>query len=130
MVAAVVAVIAVLGLSYSFSAGRGLIDRFAAARDAMEAAQARLDRLAMEAVRDPAVADLTVGNHGPYPRQLNSNLTGTERWTVVWVDDPVDKFAPGGDPDPNDYKRATVQIDWQQGGLQDHIRMSRSFLGP
>ena len=59
---------------------------------------------------------------------LNRNQTGTERWTVVWVDDPVDN--PGGDPDPNDYKRATVVIAWQQGALPDSIRMSRSFLGP
>jgi hypothetical protein len=128
MVAAVVAVIAVLGLAYSFSAGRGLIDRFAAARDALEAAQARLDRLAAEAVRDPATPDLNIGSHGPFPRTLNANLTGTESWSVVWVDDPVDNL--GGDPDPNDDKRATVRIDWRQGNLQDHVQMSRSFLGP
>ena len=129
MVAAVVAVIAVLGLAYSFTAGRGLIDRFAAARDALEAAQSRLDSLAMEAVKDPAAADLTVGTHiRPGKMTLNRNQTGTERWTVVWVDDLVDN--PGGDPDPNDYKRATVVIAWQQGALPDSIRMSRSFLGP
>jgi prepilin-type N-terminal cleavage/methylation domain-containing protein len=128
MVAAVVAVIAVLGLAYSFSAGRGLIDRYAAARDALEAAQGRLDFLAMEAVRDPAAADLTVGVHGPTPRVLNHNLTGTEKWTVIWVDDPVDNGL--GDADPNDYKRVTVEVAWQQGGLQDRIRMSRTFLGP
>jgi prepilin-type N-terminal cleavage/methylation domain-containing protein len=130
MVAAVVAVIAVIGLAYSFSAGRGLIDRYAAARDALELAQSRLDTLAMEAVQDPAAADLTVGTHPAVPRPvtLNKNHTGTERWTVVWVDDPVDN--PGGDPDPNDYKRATVEIDWQQGAIPDRVRMSRSFLGP
>jgi prepilin-type N-terminal cleavage/methylation domain-containing protein len=128
MVAAVVAVIAVIGLAYSFSAGRGFMDRFAAARDALEGAQSRLDRLAMQAVRNPATADLNVGTHGPFPRILNHNLTGTETWTVAWVDDPVDNG--GGDADPNDYKRATVVIDWQQGGLHDHVQMSRSFLGP
>jgi prepilin-type N-terminal cleavage/methylation domain-containing protein len=128
MVAAVVAVIAVLGLAYSFSAGRGFIDRFAAGRDALEAVQSRLDRLAIEAVHNPATADLNIGTHGPFPRILNHNLTGTETWTVVWVDDPVDNGA--GDPDPDDYKRATVVIDWQQGGLHDHVQMSRSFLGP
>jgi hypothetical protein len=128
MVAAVVAVIAVLGLAYCFSAGRGLIDRFAAARDALEAAQSRLDSLAMEAVKDPAAADLTVGIHvRPGNITLNHNPSGTERWTVVWVDDPVDN---PGDSDPHDYKRATVEIDWQQGSLPDHVRMSRSFLAP
>lgn len=127
MVATIIAVIAVVGLAYSFGTGRGLIDRFAAARDALEAAQARLDRLAAEAVRDPATADLNIGSHGPFARTLNSNLSGTESWTVVWVDDPVDN---PGDSDPNDYKRATVVIQWQQGNLQDHLQMSRSFLGP
>jgi prepilin-type N-terminal cleavage/methylation domain-containing protein len=130
MVAAVVAVIAVLGLAFSFSAGRGLIDRYAVARDALEACQSRLDSLAMEAVKDPAAADLTVGTHTrPGNITLNKNQTGTEQWTVVWVDDPVDGTA-GADEDPNDYKRATVEIDWRQGSLQDHIRMSRSFLAP
>src|SRR5215475_7321708 len=108
MVAAVVAVIAVLGLAFSFSAGRGLIDRFAVARDALEAAQSRLDSLAVEAVQDPAASDLTVGTHvRPGNITLNHNQTGTEQWTVVWVDDPVDNFP--SDPDPNDYKRATVE---------------------
>ena len=129
MVAAVVAVIAVIGLAYSFSAGRGLIDRYAAARDALELAQSRLDTLAMEAVKDPAAADLTVGTHlRPGNITLNKNQTGTEQWTVVWVDDLVDNL--GGDQDPNDYKRATVEIDWQQGAIPDRVRMSRSFLGP
>jgi prepilin-type N-terminal cleavage/methylation domain-containing protein len=129
MVAAVVAVIAVLGLAYSFSAGRGLIDRFAAARGALEVAQSRLDSLAMEGVKDPAAADLTVGLHvRPGNLTLIRNPTGTERWTVVWVDDLVDN--QGGDSDPNDYKRATVVIAWRQGSLPDSIQMSRSFLAP
>jgi len=128
MVAAVVAVISVMGLAYMFSAGRGMIDRYAAARDALEAAQSRLDWLAMEAVKNPAAAELNIGLHGPNPRVLNHNRTGTESWTVVWVDDPVDNL--GGDADPHDYKRATVEIDWRQGGLPDHVSMSRSFLAP
>lgn len=128
MVAAVVAVIAVLGLAYSFSAGRGLIDRYAAARDALEAAQSRLDILAAKAVRDPATADLNIGLHGPISRKLNQNLSGVEKWTVVWVDDAVDNFPP--DSDPNDYKRATVVITWLHGGLQDSVRMSRTFIAP
>ena len=130
MVAAVVAVIAVLGLASAFSTGRGMIDRFATARDALEAAQSTLDRLAVEAVKNPATADLTVGVHPPIGRTLNRNLTGTVSWTVVWVDDPVDNDGPGGDPDPNDYKRATVVVRWQQGALRDSLTMSRSFLAP
>jgi type II secretory pathway pseudopilin PulG len=128
MVAGVVAVIAVLGLAYSFSTGRGMIDRYATARDALEAAQSKLDFLAMEAVKDPATADLNVGNHGPYPRALNGNLTGRVSWSVVWVDDLVDNFPP--DQDPNDYKRAVVTVSWKQGSLPEQVSISRSFLGP
>jgi hypothetical protein len=47
---------------------------------------------------------------------------------VSWFDDPVDNV--GGDTDPDDYKRVTVAIRWRQGGLQDSIRLSRTFLGP
>ncbi len=128
MVAAVIAVIAVLGLAYTFSAGRGLIDRYAAARDALEAAERRLDVLAMQALKDPAAPDLSAGAHGPVAHTLNHNQTGSESWTVAWVDDPVDNGA--GDPDPNDYKRVTVEVRWMQGGLQDRIRLSRNYLGP
>jgi len=128
MVAAIISVIAVMGLAYSFSAGRGLIDRFATARDALEAAGKRLETLAMEARKDLADPDLAAGDHGPLSLTLNQNQTGSEAWTVAWVDDPVDNA--GGDLDPNDYKRVTVKVRWNQAGLRDSIVLSRSFLGP
>ena len=55
-------------------------------------------------------------------------LARPESWTVIWVDDPVDNV--NGDADPHDYKQATVEIDWRQGRLPDHVSMSRSFLAP
>jgi prepilin-type N-terminal cleavage/methylation domain-containing protein len=128
MVAAIISVIAVVGLAYSFSAGRGLIDRFATARDALETAGRRLEILAMEARKDPANADLAAGNHGPFGLTLNQNQTGSEAWYVAWVDDPVDNG--GGDLDPNDYKRVTVKVRWNQASLPDSVVLSRSFLGP
>ena len=128
MVAAVISVIAIVGLAYSFSAGRGLIDRYATARDALEAAERRLETLAMQALQDPATADLGAGSHGPLGLTLNQNQTGSEVWRVEWVDDPVDDA--GGDADPNDYKRVTVSVRWSQAGIQDSVTLSRSFLGP
>jgi prepilin-type N-terminal cleavage/methylation domain-containing protein len=128
MTAAVISVIAVVGLAYSFSTGRGLIDRYATARAALGVAERRLETLAMESSKDPTMPDLAVGVHGPFPRTLDQNPSGSESWTVAWVDDPVDN--PGGDANPNDYKRITVEVSWTQGGLQDRVRLARTFLGP
>ncbi len=127
MVASIIAVIAVLGLAFSFSAGRGMVDRYAAARDGLAAAEQRMERLSILGLKDPLNAELSPGAHGPRPRPLNGNLTGTEEWTVTWVDDPADNA--GGDPNPNDYKRVTVDVRWMSGTVQDHIQLSRIILG-
>lgn len=128
MVAAVISVIAIVGLAYSFSAGRGLVDRYATARDALQAAEQRLETLAMQALKNPAHADLSPGVHGPLARTLNQNQTGTEQWAVTWLDDPVDNTP--GDPDPSDYRRVTVTVVWSQAGIADSVQLARSFLGP
>ena len=126
IIATVIAVIAVLGLAHSFAAGRGLIDRYATARDALGAAQRRIETLSLL----PASAtDLALGPHGPNALQLNDNPSGSESWTVDWVDDPVDGSG-GGDSNPDDYKRVTIRIGWTQGGAPDTVRLSRLFLVP
>jgi len=128
MVAAVIAVIAVVGLAFTFSSGRGLIDRYATARDALEAAERRLEVLAMKARKDPADPDLAAGSHGPFALTLNRNPTGAEFWNVAWVDDPVDDA--GGDAEPGDYKRVRVTVFWSQAGILDSMTLSRNYLGP
>ena len=127
LVSAIIVVIAVVGLAYSFSTGRGMVDRYAAARDGLAAAEQRMERLSVLGFHDPLNADLTPGVHGPLPRPLNGNTTGTETWTVTWVDDPADNA--GGDPNPNDYKQVTVDVSWKWGTVQDHIQLSRFILG-
>ena len=128
LVAGVVAVVAVMGLAYSFSTGRGLIDRYAAARDALAAAEQRMDRLSVLGLKSPGDPDLMPGLHGPFPRPLDGNSTGTEEWTVTWVDDPADGTG-GADSNPNDYKQVTVDVRWMSGHLQDHVELSRIILG-
>jgi prepilin-type N-terminal cleavage/methylation domain-containing protein len=125
LVAMVIAVIAVVGLAYSFGTGRGLIDRYATARDALAAAEQRLERLAFLSNQNPNHPDLSAGTHGPLARPLNGTRSGQESWTVVWVDDPVDNTP---DANPNDYKRVTVEVSWTQGGMQDRIALSRVLL--
>jgi prepilin-type N-terminal cleavage/methylation domain-containing protein len=126
MAAALITVIAVLGLAYTFGVGRGLIDRYAVARGALAAAEERLERLTILSIRQPWHAELAVGppDHGPFPRQLNGSPRGSESWAVSWVDDRVDGTWPA-DSDTHDYKRATVVIQWVHDGVQDHITLSR-----
>ncbi len=124
VVATVIAVIVVLGLAHTFAVGRGLMDGFRSARDAMALAERRLELLEVEAKGSPFFAP---GLHGPTPVPLNSQQTGSESWNVVWVDDPVDGLG-AGDSDPNDYKRVTVIVGWVQGAVADSIQLSRTFL--
>src|SRR5262245_19101016 len=127
IVATVIAVIAVIGLAFTFSAGRGMVDRYAAARDGLAAAQQRMERLSVLGLRDPQNLELAAGTHGPFPRSLNGNATGTEEWTVTWVDDPANN---AGGPTPNDYKLVVVEVRWMAGAIQDHVQRSRIILGP
>src|SRR5262245_34089640 len=106
MTASIIAVIAVIGLAFTFSTGRGMIDRYAKARDSLAAAEQCMERLSVLGLRDPTNTDLDPGVHGPLPRPLNGDASGTVQWTVTWVDDPADNA--GGDSDPNDYKQVTV----------------------
>ena len=126
--ASLIAVIAVTGLAFTFSAGRGLVDRYAVARDGLAAAQQRMERLSILGLKDPGNADLAPGNHGPLPRPLNGNMSGSEQWSVAWVDDPADGTG-GGDANPQDYKLVTVEVRWTSGAVQDSIRLSRISLG-
>ncbi|TMQ70267.1 MAG: hypothetical protein E6K80_09035 [Candidatus Eisenbacteria bacterium] len=127
LVASLIAVIAVMGLAFTFSAGRGMIDRYATARDALAATEQRMERLSILSLKDAGNADLAPGTHGPLPRPLNGNMSGTERWTVTWIDDPVDNA--GGDPNPNDYKQVTVDVRWMSGAVQDHVQLTRIVVG-
>jgi len=123
MAGTIVATLAVLGLAYSFGVGRGLIDRYQVARSAMGRAQLVVDSLVTQ-----APASLVDGNQPFWVEDLQA---GTTRWTVSWVDDPVDRLASSSpsDPNPNDMKRITVEVIWSLGGSTDTLRMSRMVLG-
>jgi type II secretory pathway pseudopilin PulG len=125
--AGIIAVIAVLGLAYSFSAGRGMVDRYASAREALAIAEQRMERLSMLGLRNPGDPDLAPGPHGPIPHSLHGNGTGVEEWTVTWVNDPADNA--GGDANPNDYKAVVARVRWTSGPVQDTVQLSRIILG-
>ena len=126
IVATVISVIAILGLAHSFGIGRALINRFAEERNALGVVQARVEQLS---TLPPDAPELTIGSHTGAEVELFPGVLVTETWTVVAVDDPGDGVAPA-DTDPDDYRRATVSLSWEQGDFPDNIQLSRQFLKP
>lgn len=127
LVALLITVIAVLGLAHTFGLGRGLIDRYAVARDAMGVAERRMEILRMEARADAANPDLSTGAHPatPIDIKLDGVVGGKESWQVDGVPDPT--FSGGGG---SDYRKVTVTITWKLSGIDDGITMSTIFEAP
>jgi hypothetical protein len=120
IVSAVIAVVAVIGLSYSFSVGRVQIDRFEVARAALAVAQERMERLSiLSASHALLVARGAYHPDSPIPFQYKGAV-GWIGWLVEWFDDPATS-------DTQDLKRVTVRITWTQNALNDTLRLSRLF---
>lgn len=132
LVATVIAVVAVLGLAHSFGAGRALVDRYSTGRAALAHAQGRLDSLTILATptHDPGSSELAIGTHNvPTPLPIGRTV-GNQWWVVAWVDDPSDGVAGGGDANPQDYKRVTYYVAWNQGGIPDTVILTRTLFAP
>ena len=119
MVATVIATVAVLGLAYTFSLGRGFINRFEIARAALNAAESRLDQL-HDNLDSP---DFSTDSTHVRPFNHAGREVGLEEWNVTWFDDPA-TF------DSQDLKRVQVVVSWRLGGIPDTVRLSRLFLVP
>src|SRR6185436_12783523 len=110
MAGTLVATLAVLGLAYSFGIGRGLIDRYAVARQAMGRAELVVDSLVT--VAPPSLAS------GSQPFWVDRSFlaspvqAGATTWTITNVDDPIDRLAGSTPPDtrPIDMKRIVVMV--------------------
>ena len=126
IVASLIAVVAILGLAHSFGVGRGLIDRYAMAREARAIAQRRIETLSTLPLTDAA---LSPGQHGPGTVTLYSDIEGVENWWVDPVDDPVDGLDPDDD-NPIDYMRVRVSVSWAQGSFPDTVTLWRMDLSP
>ncbi len=119
LTAATVAVIAVLGLAYSFGMGRGLVDRYEVARAALGEAQSQLEALTLVQSSDPVLA---IGYVAPLtPFRYEGVTRGGQNWRVVAYDEPN---LPGN----ANLKRVRVIVRWQQDTLQDSLTLERLWL--
>lgn len=121
VVAVSIAVIAILGLAYTFGLGRGFIARYEVARTALGEAQQRMESLA---ALPPAL--LVLGTADSVAFVVRGSALGHTSWRVEPVDEPADGLG-GADADgnPNDLKRVTVVVRW----THDRIELRRLFPG-
>jgi hypothetical protein len=119
IVATVIAVIAVVGLAYTFGIGRAVINRYEAARAADALASACMDSL------ESANVDLGVGGPRPtppLPLVYNGATIGGASWVIALPANNV--------PAHNSLVQATVSVTWNLGGSTDTIRYQRLFAAP
>ncbi len=119
LTAATVAVIAVLGLAYSFGVGRGLVDRYELARAALGEAQSQLEALTLVASNDPVLA---LGYVAPLtPFRYEGVTRGSQNWRVVAYDEP-------NLPGTANLKRVLMTVRWQLDARQDSLTLERLWL--
>jgi type II secretory pathway pseudopilin PulG len=126
IVATIVAVVAIVALAYTFGTGRGLVNRYEAARVALATAQGRMERLAAGA---PSSPDLLMPSfpstaYGPFPVQVDGRTVAYESWTVEAYDDRADGSYTGTELD---LKRVTVSVTWGRRGPGETITLTRLF---
>ena len=113
-----IAALAVIGLAYSFGIGRGLIDRYQYARNALGQVSGVLDSLTTLNI------PLTTPSSVTRPFLVNGNPVGTLTYTTDWIDDPADGMYPT-DPDKNDLRHVVVRAEWDRNGVHDEVEIER-----
>ncbi len=123
LTATVIAVIAVLGLAYTFSVGRGQVNRYEVARAALGAAEDRMERLLLLADTTPATDSLVVGyRSATSPFLYRGAALGTTWWHVDGYDDP-------DLPDSPDLRRLIVCVRWNSS-VPDSVQFSQLLALP
>lgn len=121
--ATVIAVLAVLGLAYTFSVGRSQVDRYEVARAALGAAENRMERLLLLADRTPTADSVTVGYSSPsFPFSYAGAPMGTLWWHVDAYDDPN---VPGNP----DLRRLVVCVRWNSS-VPDSVQIDQLRMLP
>lgn len=123
LTATVIAVVAVLGLAYTFSVGRAQVDRFEVARAALGEAEARMERLLYVADVRPASDSLVPGYRSPATPFTYAGATlGTAWWHVDPYDDPTLPQNP-------DLRRLVVCVRWN-APVTDSVQLSQLLAMP
>lgn len=123
LTATVIAVIAVLGLAYTFSVGRGQVNRYEVARAALGEAEGRMEQLLFVADARPASDSLVPGYRSPVAAFTYAGATlGTAWWHVDAYDDPVL-------PQSSDLRRLVVCVRWNTS-VPDSIQLSQLLAMP
>jgi type II secretory pathway pseudopilin PulG len=118
LTATVIAVIAVLGLAFTFSVGRGQVQRYAVARAAQGEVASRMEQLLQLADHTPGSDSLAVGYASPAsPFSYAGADVGTLWWHVEPYDDP---YVPG----PIDLRRLVVCVRWNSG-MPDSLQLDQ-----
>jgi len=106
LIATIIAVLAVLGLAYTFSVGRGQVNRFEVARAAMGEAETQMERLTLLADSSPFSDSLAVGYVSPdFAFTYRGATLGTVGWRMEGYDDP-------DLPQDPDLRRLVVYVRW------------------
>jgi hypothetical protein len=125
IVATVIAVLAAIGLAYSFGVGRGNINRLEVARVADGRAQARMEFLGVLAQTRPGLGD-SLTQVGVHPNPVlpfiaNGDTIGSEYWRV----DPAPASVPLSVR--GNLTLVTVEVAYVLGGVADTARYGRIF---
>ena len=118
LTATVIAVLAVLGLAYTFGVGSGQVNRYAVARAALGAAESRMERLLLLAETEPGSDSLSVGyRSATTPFLYNGDAVGSLWWHMDPYDDP-------DLPDNPDMRRLEVCVRWNMS-VPDSVQFSQ-----
>jgi type II secretory pathway pseudopilin PulG len=118
LTATVIAVIAVLGLAYTFGVGRGQVARYEVARIALGEAESRIERLLLLADTSPNSDSLRLGYRSPASVfAYAGSPIGTAWWHVDPYDDPDLPASP-------DLRRLVVCVRWNTS-LPDSVQFSQ-----
>jgi hypothetical protein len=118
VVATAIATIAGIGIAYSLSTARALIDRYETARTALGAAQGRLERVVAAPNGSPWRAS---GDHGPLDVVIDGRTVARERWSILPFEDPL--------PGSSGVRRLTVVVEWAQGGAAESVTLTTLLYG-
>jgi type II secretory pathway pseudopilin PulG len=118
LTATVIAVIAVLGLAYTFSVGRGQVNHYEVARAALGEAESHMESLLLLADATPTSDSLEVGYRSPTsPFTYGAAPIGTLWWHIDPYNDPDLPANP-------DMRRLVVCVRWNTS-MPDSVQFSQ-----